>query len=163
MKTADEITARLGNAVVALASLCLVLAIIIVLMLNERYTTDLEMAIDDIAAPPGAPPTGMNTPVSTYKPGEDGIDGQKLFRQNCAVCHALTTTPIVGPGLTGVMSRVPSKEWMHKWIKNADAMKKSGDPYATKIDKENTGTMTVFSFLSDDQVDAIIDYISVNQ
>ena len=49
-------------------------------------------------------------------------DGAKLFKQNCAVCHSLGTNKITGPGLEGVATRVPSDEWLAKWIKNNKAV-----------------------------------------
>jgi cytochrome c2 len=86
--------------------------------------------------------------------------GAKLFKQNCAVCHSTGTNVVTGPGLSGVMSRVPSKEWLHDWIKNADAMKKKGDAYAVKVDKDfPSANMNVFTFLSDQEISDIIAYV----
>lgn len=86
--------------------------------------------------------------------------GAKLFKQNCAVCHSTGTNVITGPGLEGIMSRVPSREWLHDWIKNSDAMKKKGDAYAVKVDKDfPSANMNVFTFLSDQEIDDIIAYI----
>lgn len=88
-------------------------------------------------------------------------DGKGLFKQNCAVCHTLTDQKLTGPGLKGVMDRVPPGTWLHDWIKNADKMIKSGNPYANKIYKENGNqAMTVFEgTLSDDDIAAIIEVI----
>jgi cytochrome c2 len=88
-------------------------------------------------------------------------DGEKLFKQNCAVCHSMGSNKITGPGLAGVMTRVPSpnKEWLHKWIKNNDAMIKAGDPYAVKISAFDASAMTVFASMPDEEIDAIITYI----
>ena len=86
-------------------------------------------------------------------------DGEKLFKQNCAVCHSMGSNKITGPGLEGVLTRVPSKEWMHKWIKNNDALIKSGDAYAVKISTFDASAMTVFSTMPDEDIDAIIKYI----
>ncbi len=87
-------------------------------------------------------------------------DGEKLFKQNCAVCHSVGKNKVVGPGLEGVTSRVPSEEWMAKWIKNNSAVIKSGDAYAKKILAENNGMqMTVFASLSDADIKALIAYI----
>jgi mono/diheme cytochrome c family protein len=88
------------------------------------------------------------------------VDGAKLFKQNCAVCHSLGTNKLTGPGLEGVLTRVPSEDWMHKWIKNNQALIKSGDAYANKIYTENGGAqMTVFEDLSDADISAIIGHI----
>ena len=67
-------------------------------------------------------------------------DGAKLFKQNCAVCHASHTDQHgTGPGLKGVFDRVPkpAEEWMTKWIINNEKVIKSGDAYAAKIYGEN--------------------------
>lgn len=86
-------------------------------------------------------------------------DGEKLFKQNCAVCHSLGSNKITGPGLEGVATRVPGGDWLHKWIKNNDALIKSGDPYAVKISSFDISTMTTFASMPDEDIDAIIAYI----
>lgn len=88
-------------------------------------------------------------------------DGEKIFTQNCAVCHTLTKQTLTGPGLEGVMTRVPAGDWLHKWIKNNEAMIKSGDAYAVKVfNANNQKPMTVFaSTLSDAEIDDVIKYI----
>lgn len=89
-------------------------------------------------------------------------DGAKLFKQNCAVCHAShTKQKITGPGLEGVFDRVPAGDWINKWILNSEKMIKSGDPYAKKIFAENgNSAMTVFEGqLKEEDVAAIIGFI----
>ncbi|MES2763230.1 MAG: c-type cytochrome, partial [Bacteroidota bacterium] len=92
-------------------------------------------------------------------------DGAKLFKQNCAVCHALTDQKLTGPGLAGVFDRVQpgsmTKEaWLHAWVKNNEKMIKAGDPYGNKIFNENgKAAMTVFESLSDADIDAILAYV----
>ncbi|MCX8081240.1 MAG: c-type cytochrome [Bacteroidia bacterium] len=91
-------------------------------------------------------------------------DGAKLFKQNCAVCHAAHTDQrLTGPGLKGVFDRVPkpAEEWLTKWILNNEKMIKAGDPYAVKIYNEyGKAAMTVFEgILTEADVKAILDYI----
>lgn len=87
-------------------------------------------------------------------------DGQKLFKQNCASCHTITTKKLTGPGLEGVFTRVPSEEWAINWVKNSSAVIASGDAYGNKIFNEyNKTQMTPFEFLSDEEILAIFDYI----
>jgi mono/diheme cytochrome c family protein len=88
-------------------------------------------------------------------------DGAKLFKQNCAVCHALTDQKLTGPGLAGVFDRAPKGDWLHNWILNNEKVIKSGDAYANKIFTENNkAAMTVFEGqLSDKDVDAILAYM----
>jgi len=79
---------------------------------------------------------------------QNADNGAKLFKQNCAVCHASHTDQrLTGPGLKGVFDRVPkpADEWLIKWILNNEKLIKSGDPYANKIYNEyNKAAMTVF-------------------
>lgn len=86
-------------------------------------------------------------------------DGEKIFNQNCAKCHSLGSERVTGPGLKGVLTRVPSEEWMLKWIKNNDALIKSGDAYAVKISAYDASAMTIFNDLPDADIKAVIAYI----
>ena len=89
-------------------------------------------------------------------------DGAKLFKQNCAVCHAShTDQKLTGPGLKGVFDRIPPGDWIKRWILNNEKMIKGGDPYASKIFGENgKAAMTVFEGQIDDKgVDAIIAFL----
>ncbi len=86
-------------------------------------------------------------------------DGEKIFKQNCAVCHSLGKNKITGPGLEGVVTRVPNEAWLQKWIKNNKAVIAAGDEHALKIYKEFGTDMPVFEFLSDDDIKTTIEYI----
>ncbi|MCK6650491.1 MAG: c-type cytochrome, partial [Bacteroidia bacterium] len=87
-------------------------------------------------------------------------DGAKIFKQNCAVCHSLGTNKLTGPGLAGIASRAPGDEWLKKWIKNSDALRKSGDAYAIKVYNDNNQVpMSAFEFLSDEELTALVEYI----
>lgn len=87
-------------------------------------------------------------------------DGAKLFKQNCASCHRVDEKKLTGPGLKGVFSRVPSEEWMYKWIKNSPKVIQSGDAYANKIFEEyNKTPMTPQEHLQDADIAAILAYI----
>lgn len=86
-------------------------------------------------------------------------DGEKIFKDNCAVCHSMGDEVVTGPGLKGVMKRVPSEDWMLKWIKNNDALIKSGDAYAVKINAFASTQMTTFVSMPDADIKAVIEYI----
>lgn len=89
-------------------------------------------------------------------------DGAKLFKQNCAVCHAShTDQKLTGPGLKGIFDRAPKGDWLKNWILNNEKMIKAGDAYANKIFNDNgKAPMTVFEGqLSDKDVDAIIAFL----
>ena len=87
-------------------------------------------------------------------------DAEKIFKQNCAVCHSLGKNKIVGPGLEGVGARVPNDAWLAKWIKNNKALIASGDAYATKLFADNNKLdMTAFTDLKDDELTALVAFI----
>lgn len=88
----------------------------------------------------------------------DVAEGEKLFNANCTSCHALNEK-IVGPALTGVDKR-HSEAWLLKWIRNSQAMVKSGDAEALKIYNEyNQSVMTSFETLSEAQIKSILEFI----
>ena len=91
-------------------------------------------------------------------------DGAKIFKQNCAVCHTLSDQKLTGPGLAGIADRAPkpADEWLAKWIKNNNTVIASGDAYAKTLVANNGGVdaMSEFEFLSDDDIKAVVAYIS---
>ncbi len=87
--------------------------------------------------------------------------GKTLFQNNCVACHAVTDAVQVGPGLKGIEQRVPSKEWLYKWIKNSSAVVASGDAYGNQIfNKFNKLQMQSFPDLANEDIDAILKYIN---
>jgi mono/diheme cytochrome c family protein len=90
----------------------------------------------------------------------DAAEGEKLFQANCTACHAIKEK-VVGPALKDVHKRREAK-WLVKWIKNSQALVKSGDPVAVQLYKENNeSVMTSFESLSDAQIASIVDYIKI--
>ncbi len=88
----------------------------------------------------------------------DATEGEKIFKANCTACHAINDK-IVGPALKDVHKR-RNPEWLLKWIKNSQALIKSGDATAVALYKENNeSVMTSFEQLSDAEIKSIVDYI----
>lgn len=86
-------------------------------------------------------------------------DGKALFQSNCASCHS-PFKDATGPALKGTQSRVPSQEWLYKWVKNSAGVIASGDKYANDIyAKWNKTAMTAFPNLSNEDIDAIFTYV----
>ncbi len=86
-------------------------------------------------------------------------DGKALFKANCASCHKASEAKLTGPGLKGVLSRIPEGDWKYNWVHNSFEVIKGGDAYAKKIFGENGGTaMTPFPGLSKEDIDAILAY-----
>ena len=87
-------------------------------------------------------------------------EGEALFKTNCATCHTFGRD-MTGPDLEAVSDRVPSEQWLKDWIKNNQALIASGDKYANKLYNDwGQAAMTVFDYLSDDDIANIIDYIN---
>lgn len=98
------------------------------------------------------------TAFSIFNASADAAEGEKLFNANCVSCHAINDK-VVGPALKDVHKRRDEK-WLIKWIRNSQAMVKSGDATAVALYKEyNESVMTSFENLSEAQVKSIIDYI----
>ncbi len=86
-------------------------------------------------------------------------EGEKLFNENCTSCHAINDK-VVGPALKDVEKR-HDEAWLIKWIRNSQAMVKSGDPAAVKLFKEsNNLVMNSFESMSDVQIKSILVYIA---
>lgn len=85
-------------------------------------------------------------------------EGKDLYNANCTACHAINEK-IVGPALKDIHKR-REEAWLVKWIKNSQALIKSGDPVAVQVYKENNeALMTSFENLSDNQIKSILAYI----
>jgi hypothetical protein len=86
-------------------------------------------------------------------------DGKALFQANCAACHN-PLKDATGPALQGVSARVPSKDWIYKWVHNSATVIASGDKYANDLyNKWNKTAMTGFPALSNEEIDAVIQYV----
>ncbi|WP_417363429.1 c-type cytochrome [Galbibacter sp.] len=87
----------------------------------------------------------------------DPAAGKTLFNTYCAACHHLDRR-MTGPALRGVGDKF-EREWLHKWIKNSQALIKSGDEEAVKIWEEyKPSVMTPFPQLSEADIDNILAY-----
>ncbi len=88
--------------------------------------------------------------------------GKNLFKNNCAACHAKNMkVDMTGPALAGVEERWNgNKENLRAWIRNSQAYLTTGDEYAKALSLKYPSIMTTFPNLTDEEVDAILDYIS---
>lgn len=94
------------------------------------------------------------------KPVDDATiaAGKTLFEGKCQSCHALNNK-LVGPALKDVHKR-RSYDWLTKWIRNNEALRKSGDKDAIAIyEQYNKSVMTNFTDLKDEDMAALIMYI----
>ncbi|MCU0433001.1 MAG: cytochrome c [Bacteroidia bacterium] len=89
------------------------------------------------------------------------IDGQNLFKQNCSSCHSASDQKGSGPGLASVLWRIPGGDWKYKFVRNSAALAASGDSYTQQIKREwNNAAMTGFPTLTNEEIDAILNYAS---
>ena len=93
---------------------------------------------------------------SSYKP-QNGIDGEKLFKQRCSACHTCYQRAI-GPALKGSRDRVPDENWIYRWLENPQAMLDSGDVYALALFDEFNQAAHPSSSLTREEIDEILNY-----
>jgi len=86
-------------------------------------------------------------------------DGKALFKTNCSSCHYASEKNGTGPGLKGVLDRIPGGNWKYEWVRNPTAKIKGGDPYiATLYPAKYKTMMTPFPNLKNEEIDAILKY-----
>jgi cytochrome c2 len=88
---------------------------------------------------------------------QDAKVGQSLFKANCSSCHRVFGK-MTGPELAGVTIR-RENSWLQKWVKNAPAMKASGDKIALEIDAQYPANMPAFTQLSEEDIHNILSYV----
>lgn len=102
--------------------------------------------------------TGFQASALELPTDQASIDaGAKLFKMNCKSCHKIDK-PATGPALKGVTER-QSLEWLMTWIKNPEAVIKSGDAHAVEMFEEYGSLMTAFPTLTDDDKLSILAYV----
>jgi len=98
--------------------------------------------------------------VFTHYSSTAAPDGKAIFQSNCASCHN-PLKDATGPALKDVDKRVPSKEWVYKWVHNSAGVIASGDKYAVDLyNKWNKTAMTGFPNLTTEEIDAVITYVN---
>jgi mono/diheme cytochrome c family protein len=86
-------------------------------------------------------------------------EGKTLFNNLCSSCHGNYKNG-TGPALYGALERQPDEKLLKAWIKNNNAVLKSGNAYYNKVLKEyNNTAMNLFTGLSEPELDALVKYI----
>ena len=99
--------------------------------------------------------------VNGEEPSDARIEeGSKLFKSNCASCHALDGK-VIGPALGDVVNKYDEDyAWLVSWIRNNEKLRKSGDERANAIYDEYGGqAMNLFESLSDAEINSILMWI----
>lgn len=89
-------------------------------------------------------------------------DGEKIFKQNCASCHTVTDAKLVGPGLKGITTK-RKEGWLLKWIKDSQALIKSGDADAKAVFDQFQQIPMPPQSLSDEEIKSILAYITAGE
>lgn len=84
--------------------------------------------------------------------------GQYLFARDCAACHTIGQGDKIGPDLKYV-TRAHDRDWLERYIREPDKMRKSGDPAAVALAKRYKVTMPNLS-LGDGDVAELVDYLN---
>ncbi len=83
--------------------------------------------------------------------------GEKLFKANCTVCHAVNDK-VIGPALRDIDKR-RNLDWIKAFVKNSQKVIQSGDEYAVNLYNEyNKTEMTAFDF-EDAEIASIVGYL----
>jgi cytochrome c551/c552 len=87
-------------------------------------------------------------------------EGKQLFQQNCQTCHSLDKN-LTGPALRGFTERGPwsDKQAIYDWIHNPAAFI-AKDKYTSDLKAQYGVIMQAFPQLTNQQIDAIVDYIA---
>ncbi len=94
-----------------------------------------------------------NVPAAMAQP-----DGKKLFTGNCASCHK-PDKDLTGPALKGAKARWEGKGDIYAWIKNSQAVVKSGNPYANELFTKWKGSVMTPQALTNEEIDAVLAYV----
>jgi len=103
----------------------------------------------------------LHTDSSAQTPREDPVylKGETIFKANCTSCHKVDAK-LIGPALAGVYEKYDT-EWLYSWIKNSQGMVQAGDPDAVKIFNEYNGSVMTSFNISNEDIDAVLQYIKV--
>lgn len=138
----------------------LIFAFLTLLFLLFSYGFYLESSVEESIGECGVVD---ESPVSKHKDNGAFQLGMTLFKNNCASCHAKNMrAKLTGPPLEGVLERWDNKENLYAWIRNSQAFLATGDKYANALFLEyNQSVMTAYPNLSDEDIEAILDYIEI--
>jgi len=87
-------------------------------------------------------------------------NGEELFNTHCATCHKVLDNS-TGPKIQGVRAKWSdggsTDASLYQWVKNWQVAA-AKDPYAKSVSDWSPTAMSVFGFLTDDEITAIFDY-----
>ena len=87
-----------------------------------------------------------------------GVDGAKIFSDNCARCHVLGKIS-TGPNLQNVYSRWQDTTKLYDWVHNPQAILNSGDKHTNDLYKQFGTVMQGFPSLTNEEITAVLHYV----
>ena len=100
---------------------------------------------------------GNSTPATTPAAKTDTKAGEELFNANCYQCHR-AGSELLGPNLAGVRDRWADRNELYAFIRNPQEVI-ARNKYARDLQQKYNGTiMLPYPNLSQEQVNAILDY-----
>ncbi|MFZ1687167.1 MAG: cytochrome c, partial [Flavobacteriales bacterium] len=84
--------------------------------------------------------------------------GEKVFKGNCASCHK-PDADMTGPWLKGARARWEGKGDIYAWVKNSQAVVKSGNSYANELFAKWKNSVMTPQALSNEDIDAALHYV----
>ncbi len=124
---------------------------------HNLYSQEAQQPVDTAATPAAGtePQTTQEGPLAA---SEEVIQqGQTLFRNYCAQCHAVHQE-VVGPALAGITER-RELSWLQSFIRNSQQMIQQGDETAVQLYEEYNQLVMPPHDFSDEEINSILAYI----
>jgi mono/diheme cytochrome c family protein len=102
-------------------------------------------------------------PAAVENMPDAALQGKTLFWGNCASCHNVYKST-TGPALIGFTERDPwtDRKNVYAWIRNPQQFMLKNE-YTRALKKQYNAMMTAFPDLTNEEIDAIIEYINFQQ
>lgn len=87
--------------------------------------------------------------------------GEKIFSEKCLSCHTIGEGKRIGPDLANIHTR-REENWLLKFISSSQSLITQGDSTAVSLFKENNNAVMPDKQLSNIEIKAVINYITLN-
>ncbi len=88
------------------------------------------------------------------------VSGEQLFKVNCMQCH-LPGRDFAGPALAGARERWKNRELLYEFVRDPQSVIAKDDYAAGLFEKWKQAPMNPSPHLSNEEIDAILDYCDV--
>lgn len=105
---------------------------------------------------------GGNNESKTSTTATSSVNGEQLFKINCAQCHK-PTEELIGPPLKEVSERWPDKQLLYAFVRNSSEVIAKDDYAKSLFVKYNQSPMLPMPHLTDKDIDAILAYCNAAQ